>query len=41
MRAKVGSGDGVTSASIRPLPSSTATRPPATDMTARPCSAST
>ncbi len=41
MRAKVGSGDGVTSASIRPATSSTPTSPTATAITALPCSAST
>ena len=41
MRTNVGSGDGVTKASIRPETSSTTTRPTATETTARPCSAST
>ena len=41
MRANVGSGDGVTSASISPATSSTTTSPTATATTARPCSAST
>ena len=41
IRTNVGSGDGVTSASISPATSSTATSPTATETTARPCSAST
>ena len=41
MRTNVGSGDGVTNASIRPDTSSTPTSPTATATTARPCSAST
>ena len=41
MRTNVGSGDGVTSASISPDTSSTTTSPTATETTARPCSAST
>ncbi len=41
MRANVGNGDGVTSASISPATSSTATSPIATATTALPCSAST
>ncbi len=41
MRTNVGSGDGVTNASIRPDTSSTPTSPTATETIPRPCSAST